>query len=368
MIKINLSTLKPLHIIGKYLGIWPSFDTSTMEVCNCYFWYGVLMLIILISQQIYMILGRVTILDQIDNSVFITMLLADVTTTATNISAIVNINFLQAKRLQTFLQEIHSLESTFCNIRKDECGERRRFYIELITGHIVIAAYMIYNTWQWTGVIGWQMSQYSLMHDLQFYHILIMVLLIRNYVLLIKYKIETLNFMLENCGPNKYNQEWNLDSLSKLYTKVSNVIDGFNEIFGWNLMVLQVQLIANLLGPLNLALVYGGATFMGKQMDFNLYILCFIWFITPLMNMLTVISACDKTKREAAKVPKICYNLISDSTDEEYIKKVKSLALQGELQKPEFSAAGFLTFDYSLVFPTMTSILSYFIVLIQFRS
>lgn len=84
--------------------------------------------------------------------------------------------------------------------------------------------------------------------------------------------------------------------------------------------------------------------------------------------MIVVIACCDRTKREMDKMPSICYTLIMDCKDEEFVKKLKDLALQGHLQASEFTAAGFFSFNYSLVFPTMTSIISYFIVLIQFKS
>lgn len=320
MVKINLTTLKPLHIIGNLLGIWPTFDTNTMSKCGRHYVYGIIALIIIICIHMYTLIEKITWHDKVDDSVFVMMLLSDIATTTTNITSIVNINFLQSDRLYKFLQELKNLEAIFQYVNCNSSSQKRNFYLHILMAHFVFIIYVMYNLWEWTHTLGWAVSQYTLLRDVQFYHVGISVMLVRSYVLLIKYKVEALNYVLEHHQLNNptanvenvialqkllengknanvcnqinnlqiitVNQQWDLEYIGKVYTKLTNVVNEFNEIFGWNLVVFIIQLIINLLLALNLAFVYGGGTkILDTTLDYNLYVLCFIWFVIPLVRI-----------------------------------------------------------------------------------
>lgn len=85
-------------------------------------------------------------------------------------------------------------------------------------------------------------------------------------------------------------------------------------------------------------------------------------------------STCDATIREAQKTPIITYKLLqtlplesSDPLERDLREDLLLLSEQTSLRTPSFSAAGFFTVDYTMLFTLLGSVTSYLIVLIQFN-
>lgn len=89
--------------------------------------------------------------------------------------------------------------------------------------------------------------------------------------------------------------------------------------------------------------------------------------------MVAVIAVtCDMTTKEAQRTAKVCYTLLldipafSNNIQDRILKEELSLFAQHAThQCPYFSAAGFFTVDYSMLFVLLGTVTSYIIVLVQ---
>lgn len=81
-------------------------------------------------------------------------------------------------------------------------------------------------------------------------------------------------------------------------------------------------------------------------------------------------NVCDKTEKEVAKVPQLCYSLMRTLGDNEFKLKndLENYANQADRLKPKFSAAGFFDINYGLTMPIFGSVFTYIIVLMQFHN
>lgn len=74
----------------------------------------------------------------------------------------------------------------------------------------------------------------------------------------------------------------------------------------------------------------------------------------------------ENVSTEIEKIPENCYRMMLQVA-ESYRNDIKELAIETALVKPVFSANGWFEINYKMILPTITMIISYIIVIIQYH-
>ncbi|GJQ83449.1 hypothetical protein Trydic_g8576 [Trypoxylus dichotomus] len=154
---------------------------------------------------------------------------------------------------------------------------------------------------------------------------------------------------------------------SKAYGVVLEIVEEFNSIFGWLLLVLIVNYLVLCLVAFTIALQRRNY----QEVDWIYLIWISMMIFTAATGAVSISSICNRTTTEAKKTAPLAYALLfglntKKDEDKSLVEDITLLVRKTTSYSPIFTAAGFFVIDYSGLFTLMNLLTSYVIVLIQF--
>ncbi|XP_017776026.1 PREDICTED: uncharacterized protein LOC108562262 [Nicrophorus vespilloides] len=374
------------------MAILPPANLCSVEDYKRKYLYGSAVACFLLLSYVFTTYGKfVYMKESMTVTGFLIDIGSDLTLIMANLISIVGINLMNGSTVCIFLTNMKKIDCEFQYLPSDCKHSNMRFVMEMILIHIYMIIFIAYNVYTWVSSLGWDTYIYFCLRDFQNYYIIVLAILMRNYAYAIKYRMEVLNGILTRrewtqsdkiCIADysgcvsanlKTKPHWTLKKIIKQFTNLTNLIDMYNTIFGWQFVSLYVVIVINLLLPINLALIYGSGDkdINGFKYGSELVALCIMWASLPIITAIAIFSACNHATEKIRHTSVIAYNLIQElgeaPNDMNYKQELQELAELATNKCPSFSAAGFYTVNYSVLFGLVGSITSYLIVLIQFN-
>ncbi|XP_065170151.1 putative gustatory receptor 28b [Atheta coriaria] len=230
------------------------------------------------------------------------------------------------------------------------------------------------------------MYKYFILKDLQYYNCMLTAYLMTEYVAMIGKRMKDLNNHLKmSMNKNKdelFTMETNqlamsrskidINTISKAFTTISELINTYNEIFGYLYIIYSCNIVTNILSPLNMALLHARGITLHEEMSFGPEIVVFflVWLLFPIFSGFRLFATCGSVEFETGKVPQICYTLIKHLKHDEFKLRdeLERYANQADRLKSKFSASGYFDVNYGLILPILGSAVTYTIVLMQFHT
>nr|XP_022912130.1 putative gustatory receptor 28a [Onthophagus taurus] len=389
-------TLEDYYILLRLaysLGLTPIVNVTTPKLGKFYKYYASLLLLLILIGAGISFSGRILNVYPIFP---VTITLVDgmslIVLTLTNVVSIYNlsINRVGTNLMVDFFEGMSCVDTKLHKYCKKI--DLKRYYIELIIGHIFIIIFYIYDGYVWIKYLGIYRFKAYICRSIQNYINFITMFMIRYYVLTIKLRFHGLNVYIQEyakqilSSPVHIVHQHCFDEefasckrpISHIYNALCDQINVFNKLYGLPTLLLSLYFISELLVSLMLSIIYYFQRHQhmdGFHFGVDLFWLCFFWIIKDFVSYLKIIAPCDGTIGEVKQIPIVCYKLlheISDKSTLNYREKclrseLTLIALQSSTIIPNFSAAGFFNIDFTTFFTLMGFVTSYLVVLIQFN-
>ncbi|XP_017776025.1 PREDICTED: uncharacterized protein LOC108562261 [Nicrophorus vespilloides] len=343
------------------MAILPPVNLCNVEDYKSKYLYGSTVACLLLLSYAYTTYGKIV---YVRKTMTITGFLIDVGSDLTlilaNLISIVGINLMNGNTVSIFLTNMKKIDYELQYLPSESKHLNMRFVMEMILIHIYMIIFFTYNLCMWMSTLGMDIYKFFFLKDFQNYYIIVLTMLLRNYAYAIKYRMEVLNGILARgewtqtnkilvanySAKLKTKQNWTLKKITKQFTNLTNLIDLYNKIFGWQFVSLYIVIVFNLLLPINLALIYGSGEkdIDGFKYGSELVIVCIMWASLPIITGFAIFSACNHATEEINQTSVISYNLIQElgeaPNDLYYKQELQELALLAINKCPTFSAAG----------------------------
>ncbi|XP_071051136.1 putative gustatory receptor 28b [Onthophagus taurus] len=190
----------------------------------------------------------------------------------------------------------------------------------------------------------------------------------------IESKFKILNGHLKNCIEDfninkKPTQMYSVKTWIETYTILTETIDLFNRVFGWQILLIFINSLLGLLVPINNFLV---SSTHGLDDAYFAVFARYLFFI--LFSGVFLSKIADNTHEESRRTGLLCYKILQSLPEDnlwnksfQFREEMVFFAKETCLRCPKFSAAGFLTVDFSMLFVLINSMSTYVVVLIQFN-
>lgn len=181
------------------------------------------------------------------------------------------------------VKEYKSLKRIFLKIdsylgqNKYDFKKSKMFYIELVISHLIIAFLFVYDAFVTWRIIGLEVYWFYIVREIDEYCIFITVLLIYNYVLSIKLRLQRINSCLFETVKDymilskknlavvfikknpklfiKAKMTLRIRHLRRFYYRICKLVDILNELFGWSVLFLCIFIVVELLMVVNVAIL-----------------------------------------------------------------------------------------------------------------
>ncbi|XP_023311596.1 uncharacterized protein LOC111692101 [Anoplophora glabripennis] len=199
-------------------------------------------------------------------------------------------------------------------------------------------------------------SEYYLTFLILYYDRVISTSLMYNIVDLLRNKYKQINKILVDINRStviKKNTFNRIRDVKREYTETVMVVEIWNKIFGWPLLLIFVEILARVLLSLAALTEHGIDGLMGSRNHFG-----------PV----SIVFCCEATSHEAVKLLKVCYNLqeayslLPKERDE--LNRLQDLI---QNKNPTFMAANFFEIKRSLLLSLISTTTTYMIVILQFN-
>lgn len=237
------------------------------------------------------------------------------------------------------------------------------FLIELCLILSLISIQFILDVIAWVKVIGFTLYLIFLYENIQTSLMYLVVILMYNLSLSIGYRYEIFTKKLVAFKENKNLYYFQIKYLQRLYMKLDNCVDIFNDVFGWILLLLVLYIVLSLL------LTLSSLVFMIDNFE-TMYIQL-MWSLSLMACIVFMASSCEKTKVECEKIKVFCHKTVADferTTERiQFVEEIKLLGDYASRSTSFFTAAGFFNVDYGLLVPFFESVITYVVVVLQFH-
>jgi hypothetical protein len=401
--------LNPLFRIGRIYSLCPpDFSKQRSIICSWYNLYSVLVLTSLCLLCTWALINKWHVSDQYSSY---TVLLFDILTvillTLFNISSIINAVFLKKDSIKKLLTDLKELDYLMRQNQELLPKRQKLITVELTILHIFLLVSYCYDIY--SNAISFEPQFYltKISDYINEYLMALQVLLFRNYILSIKYKLESLNQSLMDFGkstPQSFPKEYKLfggppkhstflTNHIDVHNKLCNIIDLFNNCFGLQIVgILFIGVIYNT-HVLFLLLMYGSGKATPNSDVSVVYVLlaciyialiymvtipkkeklCTNWMLQVFGMIITI--SCTGAIRAARRTSAICFKLLLNMSlcpkalHERVLRKELLLfAEQVSQRQINFTGGGFLTIDYNTLYTLFGSTAMNVIILLQFQT
>lgn len=271
--KFNI--VSPICRVAKLLAVEPFYNASSfgMRLQKC---YAIFLVIALNCGYVASLYGKITetyarqnFTVVIIDAMSLTVLTAAITT------AVIRSSFCNVEKFKTYMEYLGELRQMLKQERITNVMNNR-FYIETIIAHIAMVLLLTFDGFVWVKTVGVRIYTRYLFKDVTDYINMIVVLLIYNYVMILRNCFQKTNCCLSNINNNcskrsdsaksevKINNYVNnekedagekVKTVRKMYALLSALVRICNTIFGWQIFFLCAIVLMGVLEVVNFTLV-----------------------------------------------------------------------------------------------------------------
>lgn len=312
-VKRDANYIRPLYIWCNILGILPlyNFQEDISAVSNRFKIFTIFHIMITISIFGYSDYGRKTFLyGDLDMTVVATDKIAHVLLTFLNVAARYLFIFHHGEKVKQFFN------SAYCVSKKCDLYlfTHQSFTIQFICVNLYIAFLLIFDSFVWIGSLGLRIFKFYAGRSLLYYISNIIIFLMFQTSIMIQHFLKSVNSSLDTTLKNLicndvrreyFLAEFRINGLTKtdytfsdvkkiriLYSQICDLVDKFNAIFGFIILITTLFAVSYMLNLTDLALVYAlnkSRNIQGSEYGFDLMILCILWMTTLLVSVLEII-------------------------------------------------------------------------------
>lgn len=280
--KTGIYYLKPIYKLSNLLGLAPPYDFDNFESKtqnHFYKYYCTAILCFLITTYIYSMYGSISRLYQLSQTTtIIIQILYYLFIMILNVITVFG-SFIQNKlSWKKMLDTFKKLDSQI-NLMAKKRLLISTFNLQIIVGHLLLITVLGYDAYVGQDAYGIELFQYFICIKLEFYLIFITVILMCHFALAIKNRFESFNEILRkitiantpyiiskksnSISPiniNIFTSKGNLKNITRMFSTLSELVNLYNKIFGWQILVLMGIVLMALLESFNFIMVYGIAS------------------------------------------------------------------------------------------------------------
>lgn len=253
-----LNDLKLIFYLATFFGILPpySFQKRTFRFVAQFRFYS-LLLLILISYAYYdSVYGKIKFLHKyMRETTIIIQSILYLLVAGFNIISIIEIAFRNTKRLSKCLNLI-------CEAHTISPERKTNVLIYFISGYVLLLFVLFYDGFIWDKTITFRLYKYYIPSRVQYVFIYTVLLLVFGLARSVYLKFHSINkTLILDITRNEEERKKRAfyKELLDLYTKITEIVEIFNTIFGWIIFALLIMLSVGLLEALNfiIALSFG---------------------------------------------------------------------------------------------------------------
>nr|CAH7768613.1 unnamed protein product [Callosobruchus chinensis] len=256
-------------------------------------------------------------------------------------------------------------------------------FIEIIFYHLLLLGIFIYDSIITLSSLGSDTFKLFFVKYVSYYHCFISILVELHFASALRKRYKKINMLLlktsdlqnilnnflAHCGTNGVDNLKSIKEVTDYYLLLSELVDIFNKLFGWQIFLLTESTLIQILIVLNtvmLSLDYEQHS-LDALHDFGSLFFVVAGAVCLIFFQVMVILYCEDVNKESRNMLKICYNLQeSVQVNSEEKKELAILCDVVSLLKTRTTASGFYVINKNLISRVFAYIFSYSIVLIQF--
>lgn len=306
-----------------------------------------------------------------------------------NIFCILSMSFLHRDKILLLFQICEKVDH---KLQRHNVNNNRPLYYSMVIYHIILFTLIAFDYLTWSKSLSFEIIQYYVFRYVQYYHLFNFVMLEFNLVLMIRSRLRQLKLMMLNVNTEPVKNDVlfvksvtnhamssvaTIKHIGRTLSLTTDIVHMFNKTFGWNILLLNLNILMGLLSPISLAIVL---TRSGPKNDLitlglDLTSLCMIWGGIVLLLGVIVAASCDYAIKEARGIGSSAYKILQDLpeaklalNDDLLREELLILGQQATLKCPKFSAAGFFYVDFTMLYNILGSVTTYVVVIVQFNN
>lgn len=298
--KTDLNYLKPLYNTATVFAIAPAynFNLKKFTYSTLYKVYSITTAIFYIGLYVYSLQGSIKYFyDKMYLAEIIVEILLHLTVLTTSLLSIFNSAFFKRKIWLEFLKKIQFFDIITKHLHTNK---EKHFLILELFGQILLILVLIQNCFVWIKKQGFELYQYYIVETLEYVYLYIIVVLISNFALVIKYRFETFNRLLLNVFDCKriklryipyFKQNFKIMelekrifafSLNETFSLLSDLVHLYNEIFGITILTYMGVALMGLLNAVAYLLVNESST----EDDTQVFVIFFVLTVFLLVRII----------------------------------------------------------------------------------
>ena len=297
--------LEFLSCFAYHIGLTPckELKKENFSVGKSYVLFGWFVIVLNVVGSCSSLAGRVIfVYANLPTTVVLVDGLSLVMLMISNVMVVYNVSVRYSHRISDFLRTISLLDKRTAVKAEWAKNKVRKCYLELSFGHVFVVLFYMYDAYFWTTNLGWTSFVNYIFRSFQNYFCFIEVLVVRNYVLLLKYRFENLNQMisehlskmcrvLNTCSSLKASSYGSpgVHHFAKMYTLLSDEVAVINKVFGYPMLFVSLHFLCELLHSLIFCIVFffsKTSNLDGIQFGVDLLMLCSFWTIKDFVSIL----------------------------------------------------------------------------------
>lgn len=211
--------------------------------------------------------------------------------TVATVYAILENVFVGPSKLHAALRKFLKVDKLLMQIENSKIVENKDFSIKIIMQHVIIFTIMAFNIIWFEVLGGKRIMKITYLQVFEQYASFVAFLIITNCFLELRNRYKSLNLSLvaifdeeELDKPNPMRVSKYLETLTVAYGILTEVVDLFNDLFGWQILVIFIYTLIGLLASLNIIALFipkyfeitehydvNGGFFIAVVLDFTLF-------------------------------------------------------------------------------------------------
>ncbi|XP_074038462.1 uncharacterized protein [Leptinotarsa decemlineata] len=268
------------------------------------------------------------------------------------------------------------------NILSGYFGSKKNSWLELETTlyHAFIFIIFGYDAYMWCINYNWFIFRFSIFKYVNFYHCIITLLVVSHFASALAERSKTINKLLVKSSLHSTAHNFivsqrssNIKSVKDVtyyYLLLSELIEKFNTLFGWQIFLATENIFMLLLDISNSLMLATDRTQKFSETNNNFKTIFCLTSISILIIMFhsRIILHCEDVNNESKKTLTKCYNLQQTvSPDSEDRKELIILGEIVTLLKTRTNAAGFYYIDRGIISKIFDYLFSFSIFMMQFN-
>lgn len=270
-------------------------------------------------------------------------------------------------------------------------GGSERIYLELLILHLVFFAWTVWNTNVWLEVEGFRIYKYYVFRLIHEYCTMVSIALMVHVNLIIKERFRAISVAL-NLSPTLLLEKLEMQNriscsyirhLQANYRKLTQLIEHFNFVFGYQILFTLANSICAMLESLHVSLTLDFSlpnsslvlswsaistlivmvTTKAHQSTLSHITICFLQ-----VEVTTIVMSCESVSMEAAKIVSVCLEVQEKMPTPSWERKeIYKLLTVTSTKTGLYTAANYFVLFRGTLFSLLSVTTTYFIIMVQFN-